>query len=110
MKPLIWISTICVISTALLCFWLMYPNAELRASHQATLCNVLRFKPELSEKNEILEQMQFSYKNSTPSYAYHHPKFYQGYSKHLVKQFLNLNHANQVQAKNNYETCRELLR
>lgn len=99
-----------VIVAILMCFWVMYPNAELRGKHQATLCNVVRLSPELNTQAELLQRMHFIYDNSTPSYAYHHPKFYTAYSKYLINQFLELNTDQKQDLRDNFEACRTLIK
>lgn len=81
------------------------PNQEEKASHIATLCNVMRDNPTLKNDPEIFEQFEFMYGNSTPSYAYKRPKFYDEYAHELIQKFLVLSEAQQVQAKQSYQQC-----
>ncbi|MFW1754651.1 hypothetical protein [Acinetobacter wanghuae] len=108
-KSILWISLGVVIAACLLCFWLMYPNAELRGKHQATLCNVVRLSPELNTQTELLQRMHFIYDNSTPTYAYHHPKFYEFYSKYLIDQFVVLDEKQKQQLRDDFEACRAVI-
>jgi ABC-type spermidine/putrescine transport system permease subunit I len=89
-----------------LCYWFMIPNTELQARHQATLCNVLKNDSTLKNYQQLFEQIQFSYHNSTPSYAYHPTPFYKYYAQHLAYKFTQLDATQQQQARQSYETCR----
>lgn len=109
-KSTLWISSSVVIVAIFVCFWMMYPSAELRGKHQATLCNVVRLSPKLNTQAELLQRMHFIYDNSTPSYAYHHPKFYNAYSKRLINQFLAVDKDQKQNIRADFEACRTLLK
>lgn len=81
------------------------PNQEEKASHKATLCNVMRDNPKLKQEDQIFEQVEFMYGNSTPSYAYKKPKFYDAYARELIQQFLALSEQQQAVARKDYRQC-----
>jgi len=107
-KPILWILA-AALMTLLIAYQMLYPNAELRAKHQATLCNVVRLSPELNTKAELLQRLNFIYDNSTPTYAYYHPKFYRIYSQYLIQQFLDLSSEQQHIARQDFEQCRQMI-
>jgi hypothetical protein len=86
-------------------FWFKAPNEDEKAVHVATLCNVIKNNPDLSTKDEIFQQVKFSYGNSTPSYAYKKPKFYERYTHHVIQNYLSSSLEDQKNYKNDYVLC-----
>jgi len=93
----------------LIYIWVISPNQDEKAIHQATLCNIIRQNKTLSTAEELFKQVEFTYGNSTPSYAYHKPKFYQKYTHNIIKHYLTLKPEQQTQAQTDYQRCRALL-
>ncbi len=94
---------------ALVYLWIITPNQDQKAVHQATLCNVIRQHKTIFAADELFELVEFTYGNSTPSYAYHKPKFYQKYTHNIIARYLTLKPAQQAQAQADYQRCRALL-
>ncbi|RZJ22700.1 MAG: hypothetical protein EON51_05965 [Acinetobacter sp.] len=105
----LFITGICLAVMSLIYLCIITPNKDEKAFHQATLCNVIRHNPAVFTANELFEQVKFTYGNSTPSYAYHKPKFYQNYTQHMIDDYLKLTPEQQTRAKADYQTCRDLL-
>lgn len=93
---------------ALIYIWIHTPNAEEKASHVATLCNVIK-QESSTDKTILLNQMQFVYRNRTPSYALHPAKFHDHYATQIIHQYLLLTATQRNQARHQFEQCKVLI-
>lgn len=102
---------LCALALAawLLYIWLNTPNSAQKATHIATVCNVIKQNHDFSNEAELLKQVQFTFGNSTPSYALHPQKFYSAYAGKIAGQYFRLSAAEKTQAQHNFEKCKRLL-
>jgi hypothetical protein len=89
--------------------WIISPNKDEKASHKATFCNVLLQDPSLKSSTAIYKKVKYTFGNSTPSYAYHKPKFYKKYTKDLIKHYKHLNPEDKQRATKNHDSCFEIM-
>ena len=81
------------------------PSAEQQAIHAATVCNTIIKSTEDFDKKSLLEQTRFNFENSTPSYAYNKPKFYEAYAAQMIDHYFTLDQQEQLKLKQEYQYC-----
>ncbi len=108
-KKIFVLIAICIAFIVSVYLWMGMPSAEEKISHKATLCNVIAQQDSPQSEADLLDNMLFTFENSTPRHAYNRPKFNHKYAKSLVHIFSKLSHEQQLEAKNNHQKCIRLI-